>query len=163
MLVIEPQIPAAIVVAVVAAALSFRRFRRSASSTRHTALATYALVLGSVMALAGALHTGAVIGSAREHAKAYDSRLVYLLLIGGILVFCGLLNVGLSSRLNKAMGWASAVTLFATVAFIVFLVLLLPLPDAGSLATSLLVLNSIYLLLLGGVWLTVREKGPPGA
>jgi hypothetical protein len=150
-------IAVALMVAVLFTAVLFRGFRRRSIGLPCAILATYALVLGSLVALAGVAHTVAIATAAR--GRPYDSRPTFLLTVGGILVSWGLLNAVLSPFLNRAKPWSAAVvgaSICALIVFLVFLLLWVPLPSAGESVKDLFVLSTIYLLLLAWCWSFVR-------
>ena len=90
--------------------------------------------------------------------SAVQVQMVFLLATGGILFYAGMTNIGVSRWVKRGQPSALAITGSTTVALIVYLVRLLPLPDAGSFATRFLVSNGIYLFLLILVWLTRGRK-----
>jgi len=78
-------------------------------------LAWAAIGLGLVCGIAGVLHTSAVISVALKQGKPYDFRMVALLATGGVLIYGGLINIGISRWIRQGHPWAlamSAVVIF---------------------------------------------------
>lgn len=130
-------------------AVLYRRFRRQAVEPLHAGLAAAAFALGLLSAVPGLLHTVAVAGGAVNGHKPYDLRLAWLITIGLILIYTGIVNVLLTGRIKRQQRWALATSASATALLVAFLVVLHP----ASSQTLLIVLNGTYLgLLLVGVY-----------
>jgi hypothetical protein len=72
----------------------------------HSSLAWAAIVLSLLFGIAGIAHTTAVISVALREGKPYDFRLVSLLATGGVLVYPGLINIGISRWIRRGHPWA---------------------------------------------------------
>ena len=120
-------------------------------------LAWYAVLLGLLSVGGGVGHLLGVLSVALKQGKPYNSRMVFLLVISGVLLYTGTINIAVNRSLQKAQIWALGVATFTTVCLIIFLNLLFPLPDGGSSPTGYLILNVPYLFLLIFTWIT-RHK-----
>jgi len=92
----------------------------------HSSLAWAAIVLGLFFGVAGIAHTTAVISVAVRQGKPYDFRLVSLLATGGILVYPGLINIGISRWIKQGHPWALAMSAVVTLPLLVYEALLVP-------------------------------------
>jgi hypothetical protein len=124
-------------------------------SPRHLAVtAWYGALLGLLLVGMGVGHLVGVTSVATGLGRSYDSRHVFLLTIGGILICAGLFDVAASRAIRRGTVVAIAHAGFRTMSLIAFLVLLLPLPDGGGNTSGFLVLNVAYLTLLTFDWLS---------
>jgi hypothetical protein len=131
-------------------------------SRRHLAVtAWYGALLGLLLVGMGVGHLVGVTSVARSVASAYDSRHVFLITIGGILICTGLLDVAATRAIRQGARAAISLAAFRTVSLIAFLGLLLPLPDGGGNTSGFLVLNVGYLTLLTFDWLS-QPQDPGG-
>ena len=86
----------------------------------HSSLAWAAVALGVVFGVAGVSHTIAVISVALRQGKPYDFRLVSLLATGGVLVYPGLINIGISRWIGHGHPWALAMSAVVTLPLLVY-------------------------------------------
>jgi hypothetical protein len=132
------------------------------SSPRHlTVTAWYGALLGLLLVGMGVGHLIGVTSVARSAGAAYDSRHVFLITLGGILICTGLGDLAGTRAIRQGALTAISFAAFRTVSLIAFLGLLLPLPDGGGNTSGFLVLNVAYLTLLTFDWLTHRQN--PGS
>jgi hypothetical protein len=132
------------------------------SSPRHlTVTAWYGAVLGLGLVGMGVGHLIGVTSVARSAGAAYDSRHVFLITLGGILICTGLGDLAATRAIRQGTLTAISLAVFRTASLIAFLALLLPLPDGGGNTSGFLVLNVGYLTLLTFDWLSQRQN--PGA
>ena len=115
-------------------------------------LAWAAIVLGLVMSIAGVLHTTAVISVALRQGKPYDFRLVSLLATGGILIYPGLINIGISPWIKQGHPWALAMSAVVTVPLLVYEALLVPAHHSNQVFG--VILNGLYLCFLIVAWVS---------
>jgi hypothetical protein len=106
----------------------------------------------------GVGHLIGVTSVARNVGAAYDSRHVFLITVGGILVCTGLGDLAATRAIRQGARTAISLAAFRTVSLIAFLGLLLPLPDGGGNTSGFLVLNVGYLTLLTFDWLSQPEN-----
>ena len=92
----------------------------------HSSLAWAAIVLSLIFGIAGIAHTTAVISAALREGKPYDFRLVSLLATGGVLVYPGLINIGISRWIRRGHPWALAMSAVVTLPLLVYEALLVP-------------------------------------
>ena len=92
----------------------------------HPSLAWAAIVLSLFFGIAGIAHTTAVISVALSEGKPYDFRLVSLLATGGVLVYPGLINIGISRWIRQGHPWALAMSAVVTLPLLVYEALLVP-------------------------------------
>ena len=109
----------------------------------HSTLAWAAIVLGLLFGIAGILHTTAVISVALRQGKPYDFRLVSLLATGGILVYPGLINIGISRWIKQGHPWALAMSAVVTLPLLVYEALLVPARHSNQAWG--VIINGIYL------------------
>ncbi len=127
-----------------------------------------AAILGLSMVITGAAHLLAVISAALAQDKPYDFRFVSLIATGGIIIYVGLLNLGVSKWLGQSKGWAFSMSAFGTAAYLVYLVLLLflkaspdstdPFAASGAASRYSTMIMGSYFGLLVAVWIWVRGK-----
>ena len=125
-------------------------------------------IMGVLMVIGGAGHLMGVVGAAVHRHKPFDFRLVSLIAIGGMLLYPGLLNLGISKSIWRGKQWAFAMSAFATVALLVYAILLLfmktppdptdPFAGASSTAAALSTILIIYLVFLLPGWIAVRRR-----
>ena len=131
-------------------------------SPRHLAVtAWYGALLGLLLVGMGVGHLVGVTSVARSLGRAYDSRHVFLLTIGGILIWAGFVDLAAARTIRRGAVVAITHAAFRTVSLITFLVLLLPLPDGGGNTSGFLILNVGYLTLLTFDWLSLPSR--PGS
>ena len=129
------------------------------SSPRHlTVTAWYGAVLGLGLVGMGVGHLIGVTSLARSAGAAYDSRHVFLITLGGILICTGLGDLAATRAIRQGTLAALSLAAFRTASLIAFLGLLLPLPDGGGNTSGFLVLNVGYLTLLTFDWLSQRQN-----
>jgi hypothetical protein len=109
----------------------------------HPMLAWAAIVLGLLIGTAGILHTTAVISVAVRQGKPYDFRLVSLLATGGILIYPGLINIGISRWIRQAHPWALGMSAVVTLPLLVYQALLVPAHHSNQIFG--VILNGLYL------------------
>ena len=124
--------------------------------------------VGLLMVIGGTGHLVAVISLALAQDKPYDFRLVSLIATGGILIYPGLLSLGLSRWLGRGRDWAFAMCTFGTMALLIYLVLLLFLkapPDSADPIAGVdptprysTMIVGLYLGLLIAVWASLRRR-----
>jgi hypothetical protein len=124
------------------------------SPRRLTVTAWYGALLGLLLVGMGVGHLVGVTSVARSAGTAYDSRHVFLITLGGILVCTGLGDLAATRAIRQGAQMAISLAAFRTVSLIAFLGLLLPLPDGGGNTSGFLVLNVAYLTLLTFDWLS---------
>jgi hypothetical protein len=131
-------------------------------SPRHLVVtAWYGALLGLGLVGMGVGHLVGVTSVARTVGSAYDSRHVFLITLGGILICTGLVDLAAARTIRQGALPAISLAAFRTVSLIAFLVLLLPLPDGGGNTSGFLVLNIGYLTLLTFDWLSQSQT--PGS
>jgi hypothetical protein len=131
-------------------------------SARHLAVtAWYGALLGLLLVGMGVVHLAGVTSVARTVGGDYDSRHVFLITLGGILICTGLLDVAATRAIKRGARTDISLAAFRTVSLIAFLGLLLPLPDGGGNTSGFLVLNVGYLTLLTFDWLSQAQT--PGS
>jgi hypothetical protein len=131
-------------------------------SARHLAVtAWYGALLGLLLVGMGAGHLVGVTSVATSVGGAYDSRHVFLITLGGILICAGLLDVAATRAIRQGARTDISRAAFRTVSLIAFLGLLLPLSDGGGNTSGFLVLNVGYLTLLTFDWLSHAQT--PGS
>jgi hypothetical protein len=131
-------------------------------SPRHLAVtAWYGALLGLLLIGMGVGHLVGVTSVARSAGSAYDSRHVFLITLGGILICTGFGDVAATRAIRQGGVTAISLAAFRTVSLIAFLGLLLPLPDGGGNTSGFLVLNVGYLTLLTFDWLSQPQN--PGS
>ena len=118
----------------------------------HSTLAWAAIVLGLVLGIAGIFHTTAVISVALRQGKPYDFRLVSLLATGGILVYPGLINIGISRWIKQGHPWALAMSAVVTLPLLVYQALLVPAHHSNQIFG--VILNGLYLGFLTITWVS---------
>ena len=132
-----------------AVALLFRRFKRSGAEAAYALLAAVALAFGLLLVIAGALHTISVVLGVVMSDEPYDTRGVWLITIGLILVHTGLANTLLYRRIRRAERWALGMAATVTALLLVFLLVLHPAAvDETVLIRVLIVMSGGYLALL---------------
>jgi hypothetical protein len=130
-----------------------------------------ALVAGSiglVTVIAGTAHLVGVVAAAVHRHKPFNFRLVSLIAIGGMLLYAGLLNLGVSRWLRRGRQWAFAMSTFGTIALLAYAILLLfmktpldptdPFAGASSTALGLVTMESICLAFLLAGWSSLRRR-----
>jgi hypothetical protein len=131
-------------------------------SPRYLAVtAWYGALLGLLLVGMGVGHLVGVTSVARRVGSAYDSRHVFLITLGGILICTGLVDLAATRAIRQGARTAISLAVFRTVSLIAFLGLLLPLPDGGGNTSGFLVLNVVYLTLLTFDWLSQPQN--PGS
>lgn len=124
----------------------------------HSTLAWAAIVLGLVFGIAGVSHLTAVISVALRQSKPYDFRLVSLLATGGILVYPGLINIGISRWIRQGHPWALAMSAVVTLPVLVYEALLVPARHSSQMAG--VIVNGLYLCFLIVAWLSPSVRHP---
>jgi len=119
-------------------------------------LAWAAIVLGLLIGIAGILHTTAVISVALRQGKPYDFRLVSLLATGGILIYPGLINIGISPWIKQGHPWALAMSAVVTLPLMVYQALLVPAHHSNQMFA--VILNGLYLCFLIIAWVNTRRS-----
>jgi hypothetical protein len=124
--------------------------------------------IGLVTGLAGTAHLVGVVAAAVHKHKPFNFRLVSLIAIGGMLLYAGLLNLGLSRWLWRGRQWAFAMSTFGTIALLGYAILLGfmktppdptdPFAGASSTAGGLAIMESICLGFLLAGWRSARKK-----
>lgn len=119
------------------------------------------------MILGGGGHLIAIIAVALEQHNPFDFHLISLIATGGILLYPGLLNLGISKWIGRGNPWAFAMSAFATASILIYLVLLLfesipaentdPFAGAGSSARYSILINGSYLVIILVVWIDMRR------
>lgn len=108
--------------------------------------------VGGVIGAVG--HLVAVVAVAVHQHKPFDFRLVSLIATGGMLLYPGLLNLGISKWIGRGRQWAFAMSAFGTIALLAYAILLLfmktppdptnPFAGAGGTARILTTILSTY-------------------
>ena len=122
----------------------------------HSTLAWAAIVLGLVLGIAGIFHTTAVISVALRQGKPYDFRMVSLLATGGILVYPGLINIGISRWIKQGHPWALAMSAVVTLPVLVYEALLVPARHSNQVWG--VIANGLYLCFVIMAWVSQRER-----
>jgi hypothetical protein len=91
-----------------------------------SSLAWAAIALSLSCGIAGIAHTTAVISVALKQDKPYDFGLVSLLATGGVLVYPGLINIGIIRWIRQGHPWALAMSAVVTFPLLVYEALLVP-------------------------------------
>ena len=127
----------------------------------HSSLAWAAIALGLLFGIAGISHTTAVIAVALRQGKPYDFRLVSLLATGGVLVYPGLVNIGISRWIKQGHPWALAMSAVVTLPLLVYEALLVPARHSNQIFG--VIISGLYLcfLIIGGFH-SLSDKETPG-
>ena len=131
------------------------------SPRRLAVTAWYGALLGILLVGMGVGHLVGVTSVGRSVGSAYDSRHVFLITLGGILICTGLVDLAATRAIRQGAPTAISLAAFRTLSLIAFLALLLPLPDGGGNTSGFLVLNVGYLTLLTFDWLSQPQN--PGS
>ncbi len=125
----------------------------------HSTLAWAAIVLGVGFGIAGISHLTAVISVALRQGKPYDFRMVSLLATGGVLVYPGLINIGISRWIRQGHRWALAMSAVVTLPLLVYEALLVPAHHSNQAFG--VIANGLYLFFLirAGVSHSRRQEG----
>jgi hypothetical protein len=125
-------------------------------------------IVGLLMVVGGTGHLVGVIGAAVHRHKLFNFRLVSLLAIGGMLLYPGLLNLGISRSIWLGRQWAFVMSAFATVALLAYGILLMfmktppdptdPFAGASTTAAALSMIQIIYLAFLLPGWMALRRR-----
>ena len=115
-------------------------------------LAWAAIVLALLTGIAGIFHTVAVISVAVKQGKPYDFRLVSLLTTGGILIYPGLINIGISRWIKQGHPWALAMSAVVTLPLLVYEALLVPAHHSNQVFG--VIFSGLYLCFLIVAWVT---------
>jgi hypothetical protein len=111
-----------------------------------SSLAWAAIVLSLFFGTAGIAHTTAVISVALREGKPYDFRLVSLLATGGVLVYSGLINIGISRWIRRGHPWVLAMGGVVTLPLLVYEALLVPAHDSNQALG--VIISGLYLCFL---------------
>jgi hypothetical protein len=132
----------------------------AATPLPHSTLAWAAVALGFLFGIAGILHTTAVISVALRQGKPYDFRLVSLLATGGILIYPGLINIGISRWIKQGHPWALAMSTVVTLPLLVYQALLVPARHSSQMVG--VIINGLYLCFLIIAWVSqsIRQRDP---
>ena len=122
----------------------------------HSTLASAAIVLGLVLGIAGVLHTTSVISVALRQGKPYDFRLVSLLATGGVLIYPGLINIGISRWIRQGHPWAFAMSAVVTLPVLVYQALLVPAHHSNQMLG--VIANALYLGFLTNAWVSENRR-----
>ena len=123
--------------------------------------------MGVLMVIGGTGHLIAIVAVALNQHKPFDFHLISLIATGGMLLYPGLLNIGIAKQIRRGRQWAFAMSAFGTIALLVYVVLLLfmtvpdptvPFAGAGQTARSLTTIISIYLAFLLAGWISLRRR-----
>jgi len=124
--------------------------------------------IGLVTVIAGTGHLVGVVSAAVNQHKPFDFRLVSLIAIGGMLLYAGLLNLGVSRWLRRGRPWAFAMSTSGTIALLAYAILLMfmktppdptdPFAGASSTALGLATMESICLAFLLAGWSSLRGR-----
>lgn len=125
-------------------ALLYRRFERRGAEPPYALLAAAALVVGVTFAVLGALHAISVAPIPALNDEPYDTRRVWLLTIGLILVHTGVVNAFLYRPIRRAERGALVTATTVTTLLFAFLLVLHPARDQ----TVFLFMSGGYLALL---------------
>lgn len=125
-------------------ALLYRRFEGRGAEAPYALLAAAALVVGLTFAVLGGLHSVSVAPIPALNDEPYDTRRVWLLTIGLILVHTGVVNALLYRRIRRAERGALVTAATVTTLLLVFLLVLHPARDQ----TVFLLMSGGYLALL---------------
>jgi hypothetical protein len=117
-------------------------------------LAWAAVLLGLLFGIAGIAHTAAVICVAVKQGKPYDFRMVSLLATGGILVYPGLINIGVSRWIRQGHPWALAMSAVVTLPVAIYEALLVPAHHSNQMLG--VIINAPYLCFLISAWVSLR-------
>ena len=120
-------------------------------------LALAAIVIGLILGIAGVLHTTSVISVAVRQGKPYDFRLVSLLATGGVLVYPGLINIGISRWIRQGHPWALAMSAVVTLPVLVYQALLVPAHHSNQIFG--VIVNALYLCFLTNAWVSENRRG----
>ena len=120
------------------------------------------------MIIGGGGHLIAIIAVAVNQHRPFDFHLISLIATGGILLYPGLLNLGISKWIGRGNLWAFAMSSFATASLLIYMVLLLfqcipaentdPFAGAKSSARKAILINGSYLVILLVVWIDVHRR-----
>lgn len=133
----------------VAGAFLYRRFKRRAPdvpSACHIA-AAFALIGGCVTTIAGVGHSVAV-ASLANRLNEYGPLQVLWFTTGAMLIYTGAMNAGMCGGIKAGRASAIGVATAASMLFIVYLLLVNPLPGGGGTVPPMLALWSVYVLTL---------------
>jgi hypothetical protein len=132
--------------------------QRALATTRplplYSKLAWAAIVLGLVSGVAGVLHTSAVISVALKQGKPYDFRMVALLATGGVLIYSGLINIGISRWIRRGHPWALMMSAVVVFPLMVYEALIFPAHHSNQIFG--VIVNALYLCFLIRVAVSTR-------
>ena len=116
---------------------------RSGTEAGDALAAAVALTFGLLLTVAGALHSISVAPIPLLNDDPYDTRRAWLLTIGLIVVYSGVVNTMLYRRVRRRERWALGMAATATTLLLAFLVIVHP------------AANQIVLILMSGGYLTL--------
>jgi hypothetical protein len=120
---------------------------------RRKMLSLFAFAAGAISILFGAIHTVAVL----QMECDYDRDLVFLLFSGGVLIFCGLLNIMTRNGVENNIRLANSVSIMSTLFLVLFCLSLTPFFRA-KLNYLLIGIHIAYLIYFGVVVLTMGKE-----
>lgn len=124
--------------------LLWQRFTSAGIGRADALSAAVALALGLTLTVLGSLHAISVAPFPGWNDEPYDTRRVWLLTIGLILVHTGVMNAALYRRIKQAERWALVGATATTSMLVLFLLILHP----AQGQTVLIVMSGGYLVLL---------------
>jgi hypothetical protein len=116
-------------------------------------LSTIACGIGAISIISGAIHTYAILSMGKD----YDRDLVFLLFAGGVLMFCGSLNILTRNGVRKNVRLANTVSILSTIFLVVFCLSLIPFFKA-KLNYLLICIHISYLFIFALVTLMKKEN-----
>jgi hypothetical protein len=123
---------------------AYRLFRRSTTDHLAAFIGALAVALGSMIAIAGLLHTTFVVSGAVRAQKPYDVRFAWLITTGALLMYTGVINAWLARAMKRGERSAMTASAAATIALLLFLAALHP----ASSQTILLLTHGGYIALV---------------
>ncbi len=124
--------------------------------TKRTMLSWTAFLIGGISILFGGQHTYTIL----LQDNNYDRNLIFLLSTGGILIFCGLLNIIMTTGVKKNIKLANIVSVLSSLFLLTFCLSLTPF-FKNDLNLFLILIHIIYLFLFTVVSLIEKLSKKP--
>jgi len=115
-----------------------------------------AFLIGGISILFGGQHTYTIL----LQDNNYDRNLIFLLSTGGILIFCGLLNIIMTTGVKKNIKLANIVSVLSSLFLLTFCLSLTPF-FKNDLNLFLILIHIIYLFLFTVVSLIEKLSKKP--
>jgi hypothetical protein len=125
---------------------------RAAGASLLVPAAVVTILVGLMATISGGAHLQGVMGAATARGYPYDFRLAALLLLGGTIVFAGVLCLAAVRGLARGQGRAWDRALIGTLLLLLVTLPITPLGGQGELAGALALPAALNLILLVVVW-----------